>query len=160
YPTIPAEVLAGQAQPGKGWGNSAPGEQARRASYIHVKRSLITPLLSDFDFCDTDSSCAARFSTVQPTQALGLLNGDFMQQRAAKFAERVRKEAGDGPEHAEAQIRRGLLVAVQREATEADVKRGVELMQSFRDEHQLSHERALELYCLLVLNLNEFLYLD
>src|SRR5205814_456914 len=78
YPEISAEVLAGQSVPGAGWGKSSPEEQARRSVYIHVKRSLITPLLADFDFADTDSSCAARFATTQPTQALGMLNGEFL----------------------------------------------------------------------------------
>src|SRR5262249_11406831 len=47
YPEISAEVLAGQSNPGDGWGKSPPEEQARRSIYIHVKRSLITPLLAD-----------------------------------------------------------------------------------------------------------------
>ena len=37
YPEIPAEVLAGQSVPGRGWGKSSPEEQARRSIYIHVE---------------------------------------------------------------------------------------------------------------------------
>ena len=74
YPAIPKEVLATQSKPGHGWGNSSPEEQARRSVYIHVKRSLITPILADFDLADTDTTCPVRFVTTQPTQALGMMN--------------------------------------------------------------------------------------
>ncbi len=90
YPEISAEVMAGQSQPGSGWGKSSPAEQARRSVYIHVKRSLITPILSSFDFPDPDSSCEARFVTAPPTQALTLFNGKFLHEEAAAFAERLR----------------------------------------------------------------------
>ncbi|NCY03136.1 MAG: DUF1553 domain-containing protein, partial [Planctomycetia bacterium] len=66
YPAIPREVMAGQSQPGKGWGTSSPEEQARRSIYAHVKRSLLTPILADFDLADTDTSCPVRFTTTQP----------------------------------------------------------------------------------------------
>ncbi|NDH94494.1 MAG: DUF1549 domain-containing protein, partial [Planctomycetia bacterium] len=88
YPTIPQAVLATQSRPGAGWGNTPPAEQARRSVYIHVKRSLLTPLLTDFDLADTDTPCPVRFVTTQPTQALGMMNGEFVQQQARVFAER------------------------------------------------------------------------
>ncbi|HUG20667.1 MAG TPA: DUF1553 domain-containing protein, partial [Planctomycetaceae bacterium] len=156
YPSIPAEILAGQSRPGDGWGNSSPEEQSRRAIYIHVKRSLITPLLSDFDFCDTDSSCAERFSTVQPTQALAMLNGDFLQERAVKLADRLRAESDILKE----QIHRSIWYTVQRQPTENDLERGLSLVNQLKSEHKLPEAQALNLYCLMVLNLNEFLYLD
>ncbi len=75
YPEIPVEVLAGQSMPEKGWGQSPPSEQARRSVYIHVKRSLLVPILESFDVAETDRSTPVRFSTTQPTQALAMLNG-------------------------------------------------------------------------------------
>ena len=97
YPTISQEVLAGQSQPGKGWGKCLPEEQARRSIYIHVKRSLVTPLLEDFDGADTDNSCPVRFSTTQPTQALAMINGDFANAQASVFAERLREKPATTP---------------------------------------------------------------
>src|ERR1051326_1342737 len=44
YPEIPREVLEGQSIPGRGWGKSSTEEQSRRSVYIHVKRSLLTPI--------------------------------------------------------------------------------------------------------------------
>jgi hypothetical protein len=157
YVDIPKEVMAGQSMPGYGWGKSPPEEQARRSIYIHVKRSLITPILADFDFPETDVSCAGRFATVQPAQALGMINGKFLHDQARSFAERLRREAGDDRR---AQVKRALRLAVLREPDERDIERGLTLMQSLKDKHGLSDDAALAYYCLVVLNLNEFVYLD
>ncbi|MBD3672528.1 MAG: DUF1549 domain-containing protein [Planctomycetaceae bacterium] len=157
YPKIPEAILAGQSRPGAGWGNSSPEERARRSVYIHVKRSLITPLLADFDFCETDSSCADRFSTVQPTQALGMLNSEFLQERALKLADRLRQSH---PDDLEAQIRQSIWLTCQRPATDSDLQRGHSLINTLKTEHGLNDEQALDLYALMVLNLNEFMYLD
>jgi hypothetical protein len=157
YPEISAEVLAGQSQPGAGWGDSSEKEQARRSIYIHVKRSLITPILADFDFPEPDVSCAARFATVHPAQALGMMNGAFMHKQAGKFSERLMREAGDDRS---AQIKRALRLAALREPTESEIQRGASLIESLEAKHKLSKSDALKYYCLVVLNLNEFTYLD
>ena len=81
--SCPPEVLAGQSRPGSGWGNSAEEQQNRRSVYIHVKRSLLTPMLTAFDFPDPDLTCEARFMTLQPGQALSLLNSDFIHEQAS-----------------------------------------------------------------------------
>ncbi|MEX0712657.1 MAG: DUF1553 domain-containing protein, partial [Pirellulales bacterium] len=157
YPEISAEVLAGQSMPGAGWGKSSPHEQARRSVYIHVKRSLITPILADFDFPEPDISCAARFATTQPAQALGMLNGQFVNSQAAQFARRIEREAGDDPR---VQVERALRLALCRPPDEKNIQRGLELMASLRREHGLDAPAALNYYCLVVLNMNEFIYLD
>src|SRR5947207_10094190 len=54
YPELPRAVLATQSMPGNGWGKSPPEEQARRSIYVHVKRSLLTPILENFDLAETD----------------------------------------------------------------------------------------------------------
>jgi hypothetical protein len=168
YPEIPKEVMAGQSRPGAGWGTSPPEEQARRSIYAHVKRSLITPILADFDAADTDTSCPVRFVTTQPTQALGMMNGGFLHEQARAFAERVRGEAlaanaqpGVAAEDDTAAIvRRALEIALVRPARDDEVTRGVALVDALEDQDGVGPSRAVELYCLMVLNLNEFIYLD
>jgi hypothetical protein len=157
YPELSAEVLATQSMPGAGWGKSSKEEQARRSIYIHVKRSLITPILADFDFPETDVSCAARFATVQPAQALGMLNGKFLHDQAAAFAARLRREAGDDRR---AQVARALRLAILRQPDDREIERGLKLMDSLQQNHGTSDEAALKYFCLFVLNLNEFVYLD
>jgi hypothetical protein len=162
YPPIAKEVLAGQSMPGAGWGRSSPEEQARRSIYIHVKRSLLTPILETFDFADVDATCPVRFSTTQATQALGLLNGEFTGGEAKHFAQRLRKEAGAKHADAErpAQVRLALRLATARDPSAAEIDRGLRLMRRLEAENGLSSDASLEQFCLLVLNLSEFMYLD
>ncbi len=157
YVTIPAEVLAGQSQPGAGWGKSSPADRARRSIYIHVKRSLVVPMLASFDGPETDVSCPARFVTTQPTQALGMLNSDFVNEQATLFASYLRQRAGDNPQ---AQVTLALRRLFQREPTRGEIDRGLELIASLEQEHGLSPELALKQFCLVAYNLNEFVYLD
>jgi len=155
YTDIPEEVKAGQSRPGHGWGKSTPEDRDRRSIYIHVKRSLLDPLLESFDFADTDQSCPVRFTTTQPTQALGLLNSDFMLQQAATFAELLSSRT-----NAVDQVRKGLERVTQRVPTDDEVQRGVALMDQLQAEDELTAEQALQYFCLVALNLNEFIYLD
>ncbi len=157
YPEIPAEVKAGQSVPGAGWGQSSPEDEARRSVYVHVKRSLLLPILEGFDMAETDRSSPARFATTQPTQALGMLNGSFLNRQAAVFAGRIRREAGPA---IPARVERAIRLATGRKPGAAEVARGVDLMAALRSRDGGSADRALESFCLVVLNLNEFLYLD
>jgi len=157
YVDIPAEVLAGQSRPGKGWGKSPPEEQARRSVYIKVKRSLRPPILESFDVAETDRSAPVRFVTVQPTQALGMINGSFMSQQAELFAARLTREAGGD---LKAQVRLGLLLATSRPPTEAEIQRGLDLIAALRSNENATAEVALKYFCLMALNLNEVIYLD
>jgi hypothetical protein len=157
YPTIPPTILAGQSNPGQGWGKSSPEEAARRSVYIHQKRSLIVPTIAAFDGADTDFSCPARFTTTQSTQALMMMNSDMINEEARNFAKRLRKDAGDAPD---AQVRLALRLATSREPLADEVERGVAFMRTLKETHKASDEVALNQFALLVLNLNEFVYLD
>ena len=156
YTDIPDAVKAGQSRPGAGWGNSTPEDKFRRSIYIHVKRSLLDPLLESFDFADTDQTCPVRFVTTQPTQALGMLNSEFLQQQAEAFAQSLRKSA----DSAEKQVEIALARVTQRTPTSEEIARGLKLMESLRKENNMNDDQALRYFCLLALNLNEFIYLD
>jgi len=157
FPPIPKAVLAGQSVPGNGWRTSSPEEAARRSVYIHIKRSLAVPILASFDVPDTDSACPVRFTTTQPTQALSMLNGDFLHEQAALFAKSVTHEAGTKtPE----QVRVTLQRVFQREPNAKEIDRGVRFVDGMRTAHGLSSDESLRRFCLLALNLNEFVFLD
>jgi hypothetical protein len=155
FPKIPREVLQGQSMPGSGWGTSSPDEAARRSIYVHQKRSLLVPILIQHDQADTDSSCPVRYTTTVPTQALGLLNGEFSQEQAAKMAERLIKEADVSK-----QVRLAIRLTTGRNASDDEVKNDVAFLRLMREKHKLSEAEALKRYCLLMLNANEFAYLD
>jgi len=157
YPPIPKEVLAGQSVPGSGWGKSTPDDAARRSVYIHVKRSLLVPILSQHDMADTDSSCAARFTTTVPTQALGMLNGEFTNEQARDFAERLERES---PGNVEVQVVRGVALTTSRRPAKEEIARDVAFIRKVQTDAGMTPRSALVQYCLLLLNSNEFLYLD
>jgi hypothetical protein len=157
FPEISREVLAGQSVPGSGWDKSSYEQQARRSVYIHVKRSLVVPFLSAFDFPDTDTSCEARFITVQPGQALSMLNGDYLNEQAAELAKRVRREAGS---ELRSQVEVAIGYVLTRKAEEKEIDRGMQLLQRLKEKHGLSDDQALDNFCLFLYNLNEFIYLD
>lgn len=157
YPTLSAEVLASQSRPGEGWGNSSASDQARRSIYIHVKRSLPVPMLSAFDFPETDISCEARFLTTQPGQALTMLNSDWMQLQAAALLARVEREVG--PE-LRAQAARCLELALSRPAKDADVDELLDLVERLVSKQNLDDGAARKMMALVTLNLNGFLYIE
>jgi hypothetical protein len=159
YPKIPQAVLAGQSVPGQGWQYDSRNPTAgdRRSVYVHVKRSLQVPILATHDQADTDNSCPVRYTTTVPTQALGLLNGAFAHEQAAALAGRLAKEA---PGDLAAQVARGLRLTTGRVPTADEVSKDTAFVSGLKDKHKLDDRTALARYCLLLLNANEFVYLD
>jgi mono/diheme cytochrome c family protein len=164
YPKISKEVLAGQSIPGQGWvvekggGYDAKNSTAgnRRSVYVHIKRSLQVPILTQHDQADADSSCPVRYTTTVPTQALGMLNGEFTNDAATALANRLHK---DSPELKE-QVRRAIRLTTGRVPAEDELDKDVTFVRELREKARLSEANALHQYCLLVLNTNEFVYVD
>ncbi len=157
YPPIPREVMAGQSVPGSGWKTSPPDEAARRSVYVHVKRSLLVPILAVHDAADTDSSCPVRYTTTVPTQALGMLNGEFANEQAGHFADRLRSEA---PGDLASQVRRAIRLTVARDPGPEEVRNDLEFVRNLMERSKLDERAAMSQYCLMILNTNAFLYLD
>ena len=157
YTEVPRAVLETASRPNDAWGVSPPQERTRRSVYIFIKRSLVEPVLQTFDFADTDQSCAVRFATTVPTQALTTLNSDYFNRQAALLAQRVAREAGPAPRDRAALA---LRLATGREPTESEVARGVSLVAELMTKHGVPEDRAWAYFGLVVLNLNEFMYLD
>jgi hypothetical protein len=156
-PPLPKVVLQTSSQPDKAWGNSTPAQANRRSVYVKVKRSLQDPILLSHDMADTDSTCPVRFTTTVPTQALTMINGEFVNQSALSFADRIRRTAG--PSISE-QVQRGLSIVLSRFPNADEVKAGVRMIEEVTKAGNLSPKEALDRFALLALNLNEFIYLD
>ncbi len=153
YPPMPQEVLDGQSMPGNNWHQSNEQDSRRRSLYIHIKRSMGVPILETNDAATNDSPCPVRFVTTQPTQAIGLLNSEFTNNQAELFANLIREENAQPETQVAAVLRR----VFQREPTKAEIDRGVALMKD--SALQEKSAEALKIFCLLALNLNEFVYL-
>jgi hypothetical protein len=165
YPTLPREVLAGQSRPGEGWGASDLREQSRRSIYIFAKRSLAVPELELLDTPDTTNSCERRMVSTTGPQALTFLNGEFVHQQAGHFAARL---AGlTGPD----QIARAFALALGRPPRPEESRAALQFLA--KQERQIeadtagapahrgdadARRKALEAFCLVILNINEFVY--
>ncbi len=119
----------------------------RRTLYRTVVREASPPLLETLDCADPSVSSPRRTVTTTPLQALSLLNNSFMRQAAAALGVRAREEAGDGLDQ---QIDRAFRLALGRRASEAELHLA----------HKFATEFGLAEFCLVILNSNEFLYVD
>jgi hypothetical protein len=93
-PSATREALEGLSRKGAEWNPSTPDEQNRRSVYMFLKRALIMPLMTAFDFGDTTAPLEQRDVTTVAPQALTLLNNPFLQAQSEAFARRVEQEAG------------------------------------------------------------------
>ena len=157
FPELPEEVLATSSRPRSVWGQSPPEEANRRSVYVKVKRSLLVPILNQYDQADTDSTCPVRFSTTVPTQSLTMLNGKFINDQALAFANRMRWEGGVTVED---RVRFGLRLVLCREPEPSEVRQALTFMQELQQSDGVTPEAALDRFALLALNLNEFIFLD
>ncbi len=167
YPKLPKAVLAGQSKPGDNWGESKEDQTLRRSIYIFVKRSLVVPELEVLDAPDTTSSCEQRRVSTTGPQALIFLNGDFMQEQARHFADRLQRESGKGLAK---QVSQAFQMALARDPEPAESSsaqdflarqtRQIESEESSSEQAESPQLRALRSFCLTLLNTNEFFYLN
>jgi hypothetical protein len=154
WPELPSEVLRANpaflddnAEKTKGWYPSPPPKTDVRSIYLVQKRTVHVPLLEVFDLPENAVSCARRnVSTVAP-QALTLLNSPFAVEMAASFAERIEAEAGCS---AGDQVECAFRHALQRRPDAGERAACVQLLQ----------RRTLAELCRVLLNVNEFVYVD
>jgi mono/diheme cytochrome c family protein len=150
-------AVSGELDP-RGGGPPSEPDQPRRAVYTKVKRNTHDPLLDALDAPDGSISMSARNVTTTPTQALVMINGPWLRDRARAFAGRLRREAADNP----ARITLAYTLAFGRppEPPERD-----EALTFLEDQAQKItktplDEAALVDFCHALLNANEFLYVD
>jgi hypothetical protein len=122
-------------------------ETSRRTVYRLWARAGNNPMLASLDCPDPSVMSPRRVVTTTPLQALSLLNSPFVERCAARFAERVRREAGGD---AGRQVVRAFEVALAR------APRPDELAAARR----LAEGRGLEQLCLVLFNTNEFLFVE
>jgi hypothetical protein len=129
------------------------------------------PELDLLDSPDTTSSCEQRPISTTAPQALTFLNGAFTNEMAREFAARLEREAGRDPSTL---IRRAFELAFCRPPRADELQTCVEFLtkqveivetearadgeQARKSADVNAQRRALEAFCLVLLNANEFVY--
>jgi hypothetical protein len=114
-------------------------EGRRRAVYRWIFRTLPDPFLDVFDAADASQLTGARNVSVTPLQAMALRNNPFVVKQSEHFAARV---AGD--------VELAFRLALQRRPTADEAA----AFRAYASKHGMSNA------CRLLLNSNEFLFLD
>ncbi|HET8548258.1 MAG TPA: PSD1 and planctomycete cytochrome C domain-containing protein [Bryobacteraceae bacterium] len=145
FPKLEPEVLSSMRN--GIWRKEEDGPKVwRRSVYIYRKRGLPFPLLETFDLPDQNVSCGARSNSTVPTQALMLLNDEFVVRQSEVFGSRVRESV---PNDAERQVDLAYAIALGRPPNENERKLALEFI-ARHDLTGLAH---------VLMNLNEFVYL-
>jgi hypothetical protein len=129
---------------------------ARRSIYLQVRRSQPLTLLQVFDQPVMETNCTRRGVSTVASQALSLLNSDFMTTQAEAFAARVEKEGGANP------VDYAVRLAFGRPATESEQTR-LKAFVTEQAKHYRGNDaqhRALADLCHMLLSANEFAYVD
>jgi len=162
FPSIPVSVRADQ--PRGTWELTKEGPDTwRRSVYAYVKRGLKYPMFEVYDLPDLNTTCERRAVSTVPTQALTMLNNEFMLIQAGHFAQRVMEEAGNRPDE---QVKTMYRIALSREPSFKELDSNVAFLKKQR-EHQTTNGAgedkaavaALTDLAHVVLNLNEFAYI-
>ncbi|WP_165700497.1 DUF1553 domain-containing protein [Alienimonas californiensis] len=122
-------------------------EVNRRTLYRLWARSGSHPLLETLDCPDPSVMAPVRTETVTPVQALSMFNNVTMEKCGERLAQQLREDAGDD---AKVQIQLAHRLLFAREPTGRETSLG----EQFVSRHGLAQ------YCLVLLNTNEFLYVN
>ncbi|MEZ6152064.1 MAG: PSD1 and planctomycete cytochrome C domain-containing protein [Pirellulaceae bacterium] len=167
-PTLAPEALEGLSMKSAAYEASPIDEQNRRSIYGYLQRSLLPPLLTAFDLCDATGPTGQRAVTLVPTQSLTLLNNQFVHDRSQKLSETILAEAIEPVE----QVQRAWLATIRREPSPSELDASIQHLTVQRaaftaqaDAKQLSQDLipehlALASLCHVLLNCNEFIYVD
>jgi hypothetical protein len=118
----------------------------RRSIYRFIVRSQQQPFMTTLDCADPSMRVEKRNESLSPLQALAMMNNGLVVAMAKHFAERVTKEA----QGLEAQTRRAFVLALSRSPTADEIRPLIEYAQ----------REGLENTCRVILNLNEFSFVD
>ncbi len=144
FPVLPKDIL--QSMTNGIWKQKDDSSEVwRRSVYIYRKRGLPMPFLEVFDLPNQNLTCGARNVTTVPTQALALMNNDFVLNQANLFAQRLAESA---PNDKARQIDLAYQVALSRPPRPEERNISV----NFLNDHTLND------FAHVLLNLNEFLY--
>jgi len=152
FPPLPGDIAERVKYSNSKWDTQHGPEGRKRSIYIYQQRTLMMPLLQTFDAIVCDESRPRRAASVTPLQALAMYNGDFVNEEAGHFADRLVREAG--PELVD-QVQHAFELALARPATDDEQQKLVAYVESREDRAD-----GLRGLCRILYNTSEFIYID
>jgi hypothetical protein len=144
FPVLPKDIL--QSMTNGIWKQKEDNSDVwRRSIYIYRKRGLPMPLLEVFDLPNQNIVCGVRNVTTVPTQALTLMNNDFVLKQAGLFAQRLAESA---PGDKGRQVDLAYQIALSRAPKTEERSLALDFLK----------DHTLEDFAHVVINLNEFVY--
>ncbi|MEX2560679.1 MAG: DUF1553 domain-containing protein, partial [Pirellulales bacterium] len=144
---------------------SDPEAGWRRSVYILARRAYHLTLLDVFDQPLVATNCTARTPSAVVTQSLAMLNDAFLFEQADFFAARVAATAGTAD--AASRIDSAFRLALSRPPRPQELTWSMELVErqasrfiSAGSEPRQAEHKALAALCHMLLNTNEFLYIE
>ncbi|WP_145091233.1 PSD1 and planctomycete cytochrome C domain-containing protein [Anatilimnocola aggregata] len=135
----------------------------RRSVYLMTARLNNIPFFATFDGADRNASTPARDSSVTTVQSLYLLNNEFVNQQAAKLAERLVRETSDPS----ARTERAFALTLGRPPTDIEQAATRDWFAALEKEFDLTStpanerpQQALTSLARVLFRMNEFLYVD
>jgi len=164
HASVSPNALQGLSRKDAAWEASPQAQQRRRSLYMFAQRSLLSPMMTTFDFCDTVAPCGKRDVTTAATQALALLNSTFSHDRSRALAKRVVDLAADDPQQQVRLVWRFALgrlpTAFEEQLAQAHLAEGRQRFRPAATTERTTGLISLESLCHVLLNSNEFVYLD
>ncbi len=139
-------------------GPSVESKVPRRALYVRSKRNSPEPFMYAFDMANGLTSVSQRTITTTPTQALLMINGDYVLARAIKFGGRIRHS---GSATCAGALTHGFRLAWGREPTDVELQRALDFIgvDASTNPKEMISARLID-FSHVLLNSNEFLYID
>jgi hypothetical protein len=144
-------------------GLPTPTSQFRRSLYLLARRNYQPTILAVFDQPLLATNCTQRSASAVSLQSLTMLNDAFVFDQAEHFARRVAAAAGESPGN---RIELAFRIALARKpiASETDWATVLLQQQTARQCPPLAADqsslKALASLCQMLLNANEFLYIE
>ncbi len=143
---------------------SNPRSRWRRSIYLLARRNYNLSMLSVFDQPVMSTNCIHRGHSAVVLQSLAMLNNEFVVEQAEDFARQVARRAGEAPE---TRIELAFQIALGRKPTPEETVWSNELLKheservlALEADLEQAARRALGSVCQMLLNTNEFLYVE
>jgi len=128
----------------------------RRSIYLPIVRTNVYKFLTLFDFPNPAFPTGNRHTTTLPTQAMFMLNSDWVQGIAEAMAKRlIRSEAT-----AKKRIILAYTLSFSRQPSEAELKEAEEFITNYQANKGIEDNDAWSAFCQLLFLSNEFIYIN